>query len=197
MLLVWALEHPSTGGAAFTNPLARDLLGILPIEVTAVNVTGTPRNQGGFTLTEAVIALLLVGLTVGGMLTSFLVGRVSAFHTRYHTQVMNLMQAKIEELTAGSYDNVQDQGPTDVTIDPGKDLKWGTDDDLIGTLRVVVADSMDLDGDGNTDEEEIDLDGDGINDHCKPICVSLRWRCHSLGGDPWLTSSLDTLIAKR
>jgi hypothetical protein len=154
-------------------------------------------NNGGFTLAEVVIALLLLGLSVGGMLTCFVMGRISAFHARYYTQAMNLLQAKVEELTAGDYAEVQDEGPREVVLDPGPDSEWGTSDDLMGILRVEVDDRMDLDGDGDTAEEEIDLNSDGTNDRCKPLHVELTWRCRSYGGDPSETASLDTLIAKR
>lgn len=160
-------------------------------------MNGTSSNESGFSLTEVVIAMLLLGLVIGGMLTSFVMGRISAFQARHHTQAMNLLQAKVEELLAGDYEDVQDQGPVQVTVDPGPDLEWGTADDRFGTLQVEVGDRMDLDGDGDATEEEIDLDGDGVNDPCKPIRATLTWTCLSYGGETSITSSLDTLIAKR
>ena len=117
----------------------------------------TSRRHSGFSLTEVVIAVLLFGLTIGALYTSFLMGRIATYRARYQAQAVNLLQANLEQLSVGPYDGVQDQGPTDVTIDPGLDLEWGTDDDLVGQLRVEVDDRMDLDGDGDTTEEEIDL----------------------------------------
>jgi type II secretory pathway pseudopilin PulG len=160
-------------------------------------VKGTSRNEGGFTLTEVVIAMLLLGLVIGGLLTSFVMGRISAFQARHHTQAMNLLQGKLEELLAGDYDDVKDEGPVQVTVDPGPDLEWGTADDRVGNLRVDVQDHLDLDGDGDATEEEIDLDGDSVNDPCKPVRVTLAWTCLSYGGDRSVTLSLDTLIARR
>jgi hypothetical protein len=154
-------------------------------------------NQIGFTLAEVVVALLLLGLTIGGMLTSFVMGRISVCHSRYHTQGMNLLQAKVEELTAGEYEDVKDAGPLEVSVDPGEDHQWGTEDDQIGNLWVIVGDRIDLDGDGDTDEEEIDLDGDEANDPCKPVRVELTWMSLSYGGYSPVTVSLETLIAKR
>jgi hypothetical protein len=144
-----------------------------------------------------VIAVLLFGLTISALYTSFLMGRIATYRARYQAQAVNLLQASLEQLAVGAYDNVQDQGPTDITIDPGLDLEWGTGDDLIGQLRIEVEDRMDLDGDGDTDEEEIDLDGDGTNDPCKPVHVSLTWMCLSFGTQRPVTVSLDTLIAER
>ncbi len=155
------------------------------------------RNQAGFTLTEVVIALLLVGLATGSLLTSFLMGRVATFHARHHTQAMNLLQAKAEELMGGDYAAVQDEGPVSTPVDPGPDLIWGTDDDRMGSLRVVVADRVDLDGDGDFSEDEIDLDGEGENDPCKPVHLSLTWSCRGHGRDVPGQVSLDTLIARR
>ncbi len=155
------------------------------------------RKQGGFTLAEVAIAVLLFGLTVGGLYSAFLMGRVATFRARHQAQVTNLLQAKLEALWAGSYDDVQDQDPTEVIVDPGSDGEWGTSDDLVGRLRVEVDDRMDLDDDGDRTEEEIDLDGDGTNDPCKPVHVSLTWESFSFGGHRSLTVSLDTLIAKR
>ena len=157
----------------------------------------TARNQGGFSLTEVLVAVLLLGLTLGALLTSFLMGRVAAYRARYQAQGANLVQAKIEELSAGTYEAVQDEGPVEVTVDPGLDLEWGTADDLLGDLRVEVGDYQDVDGDGNRVEEEIDVDGDGENDSCKPVSVSLSWTCLSFGGDRTVTVFVDTLIAKR
>ena len=151
----------------------------------------------GFSLTEVLVAVLLLALTLGALLTSFLMGRVGAYRARYQAQGVNLVQAKMEELSAGTYDAVQDAGPVEVVVDPGLDLEWGTEDDLAGELRVEVGDAQDLDGDGDTSEEEIDVDGDGENDACKPVHVSLTWECLSFGGDRVVTVYLDTLIAKR
>jgi hypothetical protein len=157
----------------------------------------TSRKRAGFTLAEVAIAVLLFGLTVGGLYTAFLMGRVATYRARYQSQVINLLQAKVEQLWVGSYDAVLDEGPTNLTIDPGSDLEWGTADDLVGTLRVEVDDRMDLDNDGDTDEEEIDLDDDGVNDAIKPVHVSLTWQSFSFGGTRSQTVSLDTLIAER
>ncbi len=156
----------------------------------------TTRGQSGITLAEAMVALALLGLTVGGTLTSFVMGCFSATNARYSTQGINLLQAKVEELTAGLYEDVRDQGPSQVTIDPGPDLEWGTDDDALGDLRVEVDDRSDLDGDGDTVEEEIDVDGDGGNDRCKPVHVSVTRTCVSFGGRTSVTVHLDTLIAE-
>ncbi len=154
-------------------------------------------SEAGITLSEAVIALLLLGVTVAGMLTSFVMGRISASHARYHAQAMNQLQAEAEELTAGPYEDVGDQALTQVMIDPGPDLQEGTSDDLFGGLLVEVGDRFDLDADGDTTEEEIDVDGDGVNDPCKPVRVSLTRTFLSFAGPTSVTVSLDTLIAKR
>jgi prepilin-type N-terminal cleavage/methylation domain-containing protein len=157
----------------------------------------TSASRGGFTLAEVIIALLLLSLTAGGTLSAFLMGRISSYHSRYHVQAMNLLQAKVEELSGGKYEDVRDQGPLPAIIDAGSDLEWGTADDLLGTLWVEVNDSRDLDGDGDTGEEEIDLDGDGINDSCKPVRVSLTWTCLSYGGDTPMMVSLETFISDK
>jgi prepilin-type N-terminal cleavage/methylation domain-containing protein len=157
----------------------------------------TTRTQSGVTLVEVMIALLLLGLTIGGTLTSFVTGRISAFHARYHIQAMNVLQAKAEELAWGAYESVTDQDSTSVVLDPGPDLQSGTADDVLGELRVQVDDRMDLDEDGDTGEEEIDVDGDGINDRCKPVHLTLSWRYKSFGGFVSVTGPLHTIIAKR
>ena len=157
----------------------------------------TRERRDGFSLTEVLIAVLLLGLAIGALLTSFLMGRVGAYRARYQAQSVNLVQAKIEALSAGAYEAVQDEGPVEVTVDPGLDLEWGTADDLLGELRVEVGDYQDLDGDGDRTEEEIDVDGDGENDFCKPVSVSMTWQCLSFGGDRSVTIFVDTLIAKR
>jgi prepilin-type N-terminal cleavage/methylation domain-containing protein len=154
-------------------------------------------KKGGFTLAELAIAVLLFGLVVGGLYTTFLMGRVAAFRARHQAQSTLLLQAKLEELYVGAYADVQNEGPTEVVIDPGADREWNTDDDVVGDLVVLVQDVLDLDGDGDTTEAEIDLDGDGTNDECKPVRVTLTWQSYSLGHDHTQTVYLDTLIAKR
>ena len=164
---------------------------------TAFLNSDKPKNPKGFTLTEVIVALLLLTMATGGTLTAFLMGRVSSYHARYHAQAMNLLQAKVEELAAGSYKDVKDEGPLPAIIDPGLDLESGTKDDLLGSLWVQVNDRNDFDGDGNTAEQEIDLDGDGVNDPCKPVRVSLTWTSLSYGGDTPQIVSLETLIANK
>ena len=154
-------------------------------------------NRDGFTLAEVVISILLLSLTISVMLTSFVMGRYSTAHARYHTQAMNLVQAKAEELAAGKYIEVQSEDPQEVVVDPGKDGIWGNGDDLRGSLSVEVADNDDLDGDGDIDEQEIDVDGDGKNDPCKPLNIRLSWTCLSYGGSLPMTVHLDTLISER
>ena len=154
-------------------------------------------RRDGFTLIEVIIAVVLLGLTIGAMLTSFVMGRVSVYKSRYYTQAVNLIQARAEGLTAGVYDDIRDEGPVDIIIDPGADLEWGTGDDLTGTLEVEVEDSLDLDGDGNTVEEQIDTDGDGVNDPCRPFRISLSWLSRSYGNDTWVTVFLDTVVSER
>ena len=155
------------------------------------------KKQTGFTLVEVVIALLLLGTTIGGMLSAFVMGRISTYNARYHAQAMNLIQAKAEELSADTYDKVQSEGPIETPLDYGPDKKWDTDDDLIGTLEVEVGDLYDQDADGETKEQEIDLDGDGKNDQCKPVRVSFAWSSLAYGGQKQMRISVDTMIAKR
>lgn len=154
-------------------------------------------NKRGFTLAELAVAVLLFGLVVGGLYTTFLMGRVATFRARHQAQSTLLLQAKLEELYVGDYENVVDSGPTTVVVDPGADREWGTDDDTVGQMQVIVQDLADMDGDGDTTEAEIDLDGDGKNDECKPVRVTVTWQSYSFGYDKTLTASLDTLIAKR
>ena len=156
----------------------------------------TTENEG-FTLVEVVIAMVLLGLVIGGMLTCFVMGRISTFQARYRTQAMSLIQAKAEELTAGTYDAIQSEGPISLVVDPGSDGVWGTGDDMTGTMTVEVADVNDLDFDGDTAEQEIDVDFDGQNDACKAVTIQLDWTCTSYGGDRSMSEKLDTLISKR
>ena len=154
-------------------------------------------EKDGFTLVEVVIAIILLGLVIGGMLTTFVMGRISTYHARYRTQATSLMQSKAEELLAGTYDEIQSKGPIDLIVDPGKDGEWGTGDDMNGTMVVEVADVNDLDFDGDTSEQEIDVDLDGQNDTCKAVTIRLDWFCTSYGGDRSMSARLDTLISKR
>jgi len=154
-------------------------------------------DKNGFTLIEVVVAVLLLALTIGGMLTSFIMGRIATYQARYNTQAANAIQLKVEELSAQLYDDVKSQGPIEYALDPGGDLEWGTDDDVSGQMWIIVEDRRDLDGDGDKSEEEIDVDGDGLNDPCKPVRVNVIWPCLTFSGEQNRLLSFETLIAKR
>jgi len=167
------------------------------IQIRPHNKEAMKLRRGGFTLIEVAIAVVLLALIIGGMLTCFVMGRISTFQSRYRLQAMSLVRAKAEQLLADEYDDVQSEGPIDLVLDPGQDGQWGTDDDMNGTMWVDVADLLDLDGDNDTAEPEIDVNGDGQNDQCKAVSIRMDWTCPIYGSAKAMSTSMNTLIAKR
>lgn len=157
------------------------------------------KNRGGergFTLAEAVVSAIILGIAVGAMLGVFVIGRVSAVKAKYHIQVTNLIQSKMEELKNLIYDDVSTVSAQNIIIDIGQDLASGTSDDLVGQISVDVRDKYDIDNDTNTTETEIDVTGDGTNDTCKAVYVTISWTSPRWGGSGTVTEEFATLISK-
>ena len=55
------------------------------------------RQKRGLTLVEMVISVLILGLALGAMLGTFVMGRVSATKAKHHIQAMNHARAAMEQ----------------------------------------------------------------------------------------------------
>ena len=152
-------------------------------------------SERGFTLIEVLFSSIVLAAVLSAMVGTFVLGRFSAAKARHHAQAMNLLREKVEELTSLPYANVVDEGPTAIILDSGLDVGSAVDD-IMGTLQVQVEDSLDLDGDADTVEEQIDVNGDGLNDLCKPVTVTMVWQENSLGGAQNVTEILRTFISQ-
>lgn len=159
-------------------------------------------GEKGFTLIEAVISILILGIVVGSMLGVFMVSKVSITNAKYYIEAMNLLRHKMEKLKDTPYGNIASAEAQDISIDIGPDLVRGTDptdpddDDLWGTILVEVKDKEDLDEDNDDTETTIDVDGDEIDDPCKPIYVTISWTNPTWGGGTSVSEELATLISE-
>jgi len=154
------------------------------------------RYKSGLTLVEALVSMLILGITVGAMLGVLMIGEVSAVKAKHNIEAMNLLRQKMEELKNTSYDDIKTVSAQNISIDIGQDLVRETSDDLWGVILVEVRDKNDIDGDSDTTEAEIDINGDGINDSCKPIYITISWTYPSWGGHSNVSEELVTLICK-
>ena len=136
----------------------------------------------GITLVEALVSILILGITLVAMLGTFIMGRISATKAKYYIEAVNLLRAEMEEVRNTAYGSVVSGAAQSVSIDIGPDLARDTTDDLMGTIQVEVRDKNDLDGDNDTTETEIDIDGDAVNDPCKPVYVTISWTSPTWGG---------------
>jgi type II secretory pathway pseudopilin PulG len=161
-----------------------------------VRTKNSPQNTLGFTLVESVISVLIIGIVLVALLTSFVMGKMGAMRARHQSQVMNVLRQQAETIVNQAYALVASQAAQSVTIDPGEDLTYGTADDFQGSLTVQVQDLNDLDGDGDTTENEIDVNGDGINDLCKPVTFTLTWTDYSFGGNQTVVQTIQTLVSQ-
>ena len=55
------------------------------------------RQKKGFTLVEMVISVLILGLALGAMLGTFVMGRISATKAKHHIEAMNHARAAMEQ----------------------------------------------------------------------------------------------------
>ena len=84
------------------------------------------RNKRGLTLTEAIVSILLLGITAGAMVTVFTICRTNVIRGKHYIEAMNHTQAAMEELV------------NDVTITPA--LPDGDVKDLGGSYSISVTD---------------------------------------------------------
>ena len=137
------------------------------------------RASGGFTLVEILVPILIVVLTVVGLLTSFVMGRVNTALARHRILALNILGAKIEDLKSKGYTylNKFDPNPTvetGVILDTGQD-ESSSHDDLTCTRTTQVSDN----------------DGDGALE----IAVQVTWNERLSPGDQTFSETLYTVVA--
>jgi prepilin-type N-terminal cleavage/methylation domain-containing protein len=139
------------------------------------------RASNGFTLVELLIAVLILGFTLTGLIRVFLLCNKLAGIAQEKTAVMSLLQGKMEEIRDEKYDNIATNyasggAPGDIfSLSPfdGMGVIYmqqftAGDTDLL-VIKIVGSWEMgdgriigeDLDKDGELDAgEDVDLDGD-------------------------------------
>jgi len=123
--------------------------------------------DSGFSLIEAMVSILLLGIVSGSMVGAFIVGRAGVIRASHYLEAMNLLRLNIEVIRNTTYDSIDSlEGSYDLTE---------ASDNFTGTLTITVHDINDLDSDEITTECEIDITGDGDNDDIKPVYVTISW----------------------
>lgn len=72
------------------------------------------KRKKGFTLIEAAVSLLILGIALGAMLGAFVIGRFSVSNAKHRTEAMNHARAAMEKYI--------DDGTTTFTL-PDADIK--------------------------------------------------------------------------
>lgn len=173
-------------------------------------IEGLPLNNArGFTLVEAVVAMGVSVIFFGALLAVFLGIKSMNASARSHAQAIEVVRGAIDQLKGGAFNSIGaapaylGNPPTLTSVvayDAGADNVWGTPDDLTGNLRITVADLLDMDNDGVTNESFIDIDTSGpggVNDPvARPVRVSFTWNQPIVGLDQVYSVSIDTLIGQ-
>jgi prepilin-type N-terminal cleavage/methylation domain-containing protein len=76
------------------------------------------KNKSGFTLIEALMAIVVLTIGILGVIQLFPAGLNSAKLSKEETIATNLVQAKLEEDKANSYDNVISEARAKVSTNP-------------------------------------------------------------------------------
>lgn len=153
------------------------------------------KQKKGLTLVEMVISVLILGLALGAMLGTFVIGRVSATKAKHHIQAMNLARARMEWIKDQSYAGL----PRGVaTVTPAYPYR-------ISDNPVTIDVGRDVDGDGDLDNDGDELTGSRIT-QIKPIgtpeeylevTVTVTWTERLLGGGSrQANEQLKTLISE-
>ena len=130
-------------------------------------------NEKGVTFIEIMISALILSISIGGMLTTFVMGRVSVAKAKHRIEAFNLIQEKVEIIRDTSYSSIVSESSTPVTIDNAGTT--GTADDLIGQRSV-----------------------DWINypNEPKEITVTITWTERKWGGSNQVSESVVTIVSQ-
>lgn len=94
----------------------------------------------GLTLVETVVAILIAGIVLVGILEMFLLGASRLKMASNRTSAIALAQGELEYLRSKGYDNIDvasDSGAESVIIDEGKTA--AVSDDINGTMTTQIS----------------------------------------------------------
>ena len=131
-------------------------------------------NEKGVTFIEIMISALILSISIGGMLTTFVMGRVSVAKAKHRIEAFNLIQEKMEIIRDTSYSSIVTELPASVTIDNAGTT--ATTDDLIGQRSVNV--------------NEVVASG------YKEVTVTIIWTEHKWGGSNQVSENVVTVVSQ-
>lgn len=152
-------------------------------------------RKRGLTLVEAIVSVLILGITVGAMLGVFMIGRYSVTKGKDYIEAMNLARARMEWIKAQNYADLN-RGTASVTAAYPY---------LASTESVTIDVGRDIDNDGIFDNDGDELIGTRITqvepigspEEYLKVTVTVSWTERLLGGSGWQASkSLITFISE-
>ena len=129
------------------------------------------RPKSGITFIETLVAVLVLGLVLSGMLGTFVMGRVSLAKAKHRHAACALIQQKLEELTDTLYDSISGATEADVTLDPGSS---DSGDELFCTRATSVTSLS----------------------YGKEVTVAVSWTERSWGGQKSVSESATTIFTE-
>lgn len=134
----------------------------------------TSQTNQGFTLVELLMAVIILGFTLTGLIQVFLQCSVLAELSRNKTTAMSEIQGKMEEIRNSTYSSIAanyDDVGFDLSQLTGKGISYvdSTNADLLEIKIVaswqnkdgrVIGEDQNLDGDDEGGAEDLDGDGD-------------------------------------
>lgn len=121
-------------------------------------------NKKGFTLVEAVVSILILGITVISMLSALVMGREVIEKMKHRTKAMNLLRSRMEWVKEQSFSTVESWEDTPI-VENNVDDAIGTDELLNDTRTTSVTDegndvfivTINLTWDGSLSEEIVSV----------------------------------------
>ena len=184
--------------------------------------SGFLKNKRGITLVEMLVSAVILGITLGVLLNTFVTGRVAAAMSRHHLQAMEIARQKMEELRELGYSRILSAnfGQIQVTIDDGgtynEDVNFndildlaidgdgnsisGTGEDLNGNGALDKRNTDDLTGALTVSGDKNSLDLCGLNDDdvddALQIRIEVNWTERIWFQDKPQTEFIETYITK-
>ena len=126
-------------------------------------------KKSGITFIETLMSVLVMGMVLGGMLGTFIMGRVSLAKAKHRHAACALIQQKLEEFTDTAYDSISDAAETKVTLDPGSS---SSGDELLCSRTTTVSSLS----------------------YGKEVTVTVSWTERSWGGQKSVSESAATIF---
>jgi prepilin-type N-terminal cleavage/methylation domain-containing protein len=115
-----------------------------------------------FTLVEIIVAMLILGLIVGGMFAVFVGGKKIVIRAGHKTEAINLARQRMEELKSRAYASVDESpapNPESISFSSGisAERRWTVDDTIFGGQAKQVTVTVTWTEAGSTKQREEEI----------------------------------------